>query len=330
MTGVEQRVVQAEDAGIRLDRWFRRHFPGLSHVQLEKLLRTGQVRLDGGRAKAGDRVAPGQTVRVPPLPQAKTTVARPAPGQGLLDERESRYLQSLVVYEDSALVAIAKPGGLAVQGGTRQSRHLDGLLAAHARATGQVLKLVHRLDRGTSGIMVLAKGSTAAATLAAAFRDRQAQKLYWALTDGVPKPERGRIDAHLAKIAQSARGGREAMAIVDPDDDQGLRAITDYVVLDRAGPIALVALQPLTGRTHQLRAHLAALGTPILGDRKYGGEQADKGQGFPGDLMLHAVALTLPTTHGKLLRLVAKPTGGFAEALALLGLEGSVGEDPFV
>lgn len=329
MTAVAQREVASDEAGIRLDRWFKRHFPALPHGQLERLLRTGQIRVDGGRAKAGHRLAAGQIIRVPPLaphPGAAGAASR-VPSE--LDRRDSKTLQSLVLAREDDLVVINKPAGLAVQGGTRTTAHVDRLIDAHEAVTGERLKLVHRLDRDTSGLLVLARGPAAAAALTAAFRARETRKLYWALTAGLPRPERGRIDLALAKRADSARQGREAMRAVEAESPDAQRAITDYTVLGHAGRIAWVALRPVTGRTHQLRAHMAALGTPILGDRKYGGEAALIGGALPEGLMLHARSLVLPGPSGRPRRYVAPPGPALAEALRLLGFDATGDEDPF-
>jgi 23S rRNA pseudouridine955/2504/2580 synthase len=327
MSAVEKRTVAADDDGVRLDRWFKRHFPAVPHGALEKLLRTGQVRVDGARAKANLRLVQGQEIRIPPL--ARTEAPREA-GPGLLEQRESKELQQLVIHETPELLVLNKPPGLAVQGGTGTVRHLDRMIAAHARVTGERLRLVHRLDRDTSGAILLARTATSAATLAGTFKARETEKLYWALTAGVPRPERGRIDLALAKRAVSARGGREAMVVADLEEDgDAQRAVTDYAVMDRAGPIAWVALRPITGRTHQLRAHMAALGTPILGDFKYGEERMEmSGGALPRGLMLHARRLTVPG-KGAPLSVTAPLPKPMEEAFALLGFNAKDRSDPF-
>src|SRR5690348_17922783 len=257
MSGVQTISVAEAEAELRLDRWFRRHFPDLGHGRLEKLLRTGQVRVDGKRAKAADRLAPGQRVRVPPLGAAPPRAAAPA-----LRPRDIAMLQNAVLHIDDDLIVIDKPAGLAVQGGTNTERHLDGLLDALRFDAKDRPRLVHRLDRDTSGVLVLARSAASAATLAQAFRDKRTRKIYWAAVVRLPKPRSGRIDQALAKLPGPA-GERVA-----PDEDEGKRAVTYYRTVSHAGAkIAWLALQPVTGRTHQLRAHCVTLGTPILGDR---------------------------------------------------------------
>jgi len=216
MSGVQTISVASDDGELRLDRWFKRHFPSLGHGRLEKLLRTGQVRVDGHRAKAGDRVAPGQLIRVPPLGDLSPPPPRTAPA---LRPRDKTMLERAVLHMDEDLIVIDKPPGLAVQGGTNTERHLDGMLDA-LRFGAARPRLVHRLDRDTSGVLVLARSAAAAATLARSFRDKATKKIYWAAVVGEPKPQRGRIDQPLAKLPRPA-GERVA-----PDDDDGKRAIT--------------------------------------------------------------------------------------------------------
>ena len=301
MAGVEVRAVAADEAGLRVDRWFRRHFPDVTHARLQKWLRTGQVRVDGHRTAANTRLEAGQQIRVPPH-EADAGARPPQPALApTLDPADIRAMEMRVLHRDGAVLVLDKPPGLAVQGGTGTHRHLDAMLDG-LRFGGARPRLVHRLDRDTSGVLVLARTATAAARLAAAFRSREAEKLYWALVVGVPEYEGGRIDLPLAK----RRGpGGERMEPADDDDAQ--RAVTEFAVVERAGrEAAWLALEPRTGRTHQLRAHCLALGTPILGDGKYGGAAA-----FPGGkragirLHLHARRLVLPHPEGGLLSVEA-------------------------
>lgn len=284
--------VGEDEAGLRLDRWFRRRYPRLSHGQLEKLLRTGQVRIEGRRAKASDRLASGQRVRVPPMAQRAISEAeRPAPPP--LSENDARDLRSRVLFRDEAVIVIDKPSGLAVQGGTKTPRHLDAMLEA-LRFGGERPRLVHRLDKDTSGVLVLARTARAAAALTSAFRAGAVGKLYWALVVGAPKSASGRIAHPLAKRF-GASGEHVAV------DKDGRPAATTYQVIERAGRAASwLALQPLTGRTHQLRVHCALLGTPILGDAKYGGETTFIEAAELGDqLHLHARAIRFPHPGGE-------------------------------
>jgi 23S rRNA pseudouridine955/2504/2580 synthase len=315
--------VTADEAGLRLDRWFRRHLPGLTHSRLEKLLRTGQVRVDGARARAGDRVHEGQLVRIPPLSEGvKPSQERPA-----ISAKDKRLVRALVLFRNADLIAINKPAGLAVQGGTGTKRHLDALLDGLREEGEERPRLVHRLDRDTSGVLVLARSSRAAAALAHAFRARETEKIYWALTAGIPTPLEGRIDLPLAK--GKGHKAREQMLPAE-DEEQGQRAITDYAVVGRAAPrVAFVALRPLTGRTHQIRAHLAALGTPILGDFKYGGKAACPAGGLPRGLMLHARRLSLTLPDGRTVGLSAPPPPHMLKALQFFGFEATDAEKAF-
>jgi 23S rRNA pseudouridine955/2504/2580 synthase len=322
MSGVQTISVAAGDGEIRLDRWFRRHFPSLAHSRLEKLLRTGQIRVDGRRARAGDRLAPGQLIRVPPL--GDLSVA-PLPRLALPTKRDVAMLQSAVLHMDDDLIVINKPPGLAVQGGTKTARHLDALLDALRFDARERPRLVHRLDRDTSGVLVLARSAAAATKLAAAFRGRAARKIYWAAVVGLPKPRQGRIDQPLVKLPGPA-GERVA-----PDEEEGKRAVTYYRTLSHAGDkIAWLALEPVTGRTHQLRAHCLALGTPILGDGKYGGVAAHP-SGVPNArrLHLHARALALPHPKGGTLVVVAPLPAHMKETWKFFGFDEAEERDPF-
>ena len=277
-------VDKAED-GVRLDRWFKRRWPHLNHIQLQKLTRSGQIRVDGARAKPDTRLTAGSQVRVPPLPQAP-----PPRAKGEIDPREAAYAKSLVIYEDEEVLALNKPSGLAVQGGTKTTRHIDGLLSAWGEGLERP-RLVHRLDRDTSGVLVLGKSPAAAAKLAGAFAKRRTQKIYWALVAGLPKPGEGVLELPLVK---KGVGDRELVVPAERDDPRAETAETEFVTLARAADkAAWMALWPHTGRTHQLRAHMLALGHPILGDPKY---RTEASEALSGDLklQLHARRLVLP------------------------------------
>jgi len=293
MSGIETIEVTAEDDDLRLDRWFRRHYPGLKHGRLEKLLRTGQVRVDGKRAQAGLRLAPGQRIRVPP--QAGAQESGPAKAKPDLRRADREFVRSLVIYRDDDVIALNKPPGLAVQGGTGTSRHLDAMLDALRYGKKERPRLVHRLDRDTSGVLLLARNAKVAARLGRTFQARDVRKTYWALVVGRPEPSRGRIELALEKRA-GPRGERMADA-----GRTGKRAVTIYRVLEDAGPtVAWLALWPLTGRTHQLRVHCAAIGHPIVGDGKYGGAGAFIPAVQVGRrLHLHARELVLPHPSGR-------------------------------
>ncbi|MSO89736.1 MAG: RluA family pseudouridine synthase [Rhodospirillaceae bacterium] len=324
MSGVEQRSVAEDEADLRLDRWFRRHFPDLPHGQLEKLLRTGKVRIDGKRAKANARLNAGQTIRVPPVtPPASAEPATPKKTPQVA-ARDSAWLQSLVLHRDADMIVINKPAGLAVQGGTGVTRSLDGMLDALRFGGAERPRLVHRLDRDTSGVLVLARSARVAARLSEAFRTKAVRKLYWALVVGVPRPHRGRIDLPLAKVA-----GLEGERVVE-DDEGGKRAITEYAVVDHAGKkAAWLALEPLTGRTHQLRVHCLSLGTPILGDGKYGGPQAFLSGAFSRDLHLHARAIVLPLPDGTALTVRADLPDHMRQSWEFFGFDAAGEGDTF-
>ena len=330
MSGICTLTIAADEAELRLDRWFHRHYPGLSHGRLEKLLRTGQVRVNGKRAKAALRLESGMEVRVPPLDEQTVapvaTLPRPAPQ---FSPSEIKDLQAAVLYRDEDVIALNKPSGLAVQGGTGTDKHLDAMLGALRFDAEERPRLVHRLDRDTSGVLLLARSAVAARWLAEAFRARAARKIYWALVVGVPKIRQGKIDLPLAKLP--GRGGERMIA----DEDIGKRAVTYYKVMDVAGrKAAWLAMMPVTGRTHQLRAHAMALGTPILGDGKYGGQAAyfesDSGTGKAGrQLHLHARELTIPRPAGGLLHVVAPLPPHMRQTWEFFGLNPDDRGNPF-
>jgi 23S rRNA pseudouridine955/2504/2580 synthase len=320
--------VEGDEAGLRLDRWFKRHYPALSHGHLEKLLRTGQVRIDGKRAKAGDRLEAGQAIRLPPQmnaissPQAE---ARPARTHGGADKA---FIESLVIHEDASVFVLNKPSGIASQGGSGVSRHIDGLLEGLQGNKRQRPRLVHRLDRDTSGVIVVARTIPAAAALSESLRQRDAKKTYWALTKGVPVPRRGIIKLALSK--QGEEGRDEKMHAAGPGEENSKSATTYYTVMGAAAnQYAWVALRPVTGRTHQIRAHLAHIGTPIVGDHKYGGLVA-KGLGELEDrLHLHARAIDIAHPEGGRLRVVAPLPPHMKHAWDLFGFAANDKSDPF-
>lgn len=336
MTAFRTVTVTASDAGLRLDRWFRAHFPTVGFGELQKLLRTGQVRVDGHRVKAGQRLTVGQEVRVPPQAQTTETKgknkgkpgrdsdrARRAPPP--VPEAEARTLRARVLHRDADMIVLDKPAGLAVQGGTGTRHHLDAMLDALRFGAEERPRLVHRLDRDTSGILVIARHRAAAQALTAAFRQRETRKIYLAVTVGVPRPREGKIDLALGKA-----GGRGREKMVG-DAEDARRAVTLFSVMDSAAhKAALVTLMPLTGRTHQLRAHLAAIGTPILGDGKYGGAAAFiGGLGLEKRLHLHAWRLEIPRPAGGRLTVTAPLPPHMATAVAAFGFDAGGEADPF-
>ena len=326
MTGVVQRKIKTDEEGLRLDRWFQRHYPQVTHGRLEKLLRTGQVRVDGARVKASHRVAPGETIRVPPLP--KTAAPELEKPKVTISAKDRAFIQGMVIYRDSDVIVLNKPAGLAVQGGTKTERHLDALLPALAEEGADRPRLVHRLDRDTSGVMVIAANARAAASLAQSFRHRDTRKIYWALTNGLPIPRQGKIDAALVKRATA--DGRERVRIAgEEEDDDAKSAVTLFQVQDHATTMAWVALMPMTGRTHQLRAHMAALGTPIVGDPKCGGMPTRTQGEIPNRLMLHARTLRIRHPKGHWLDISAPLPPHMAKVWDMFGFDKDVNRDPF-
>jgi 23S rRNA pseudouridine955/2504/2580 synthase len=312
MREVKTLFVGPGEEGTRLDRFFKRRWPHLNHIQLQKLLRSGQIRVDGARAKADTRLTAGAQVRVPPLPDA------PDPGdrQGL-SPRDVAFAKSLVLYEDEEVLALNKPAGLAVQGGTKTTKHVDRLLDAWGEGLERP-RLTHRLDRDTSGVLVLGKTPAAAARLSGAFARRRAHKTYWAVVFGEPKPAKGLIELPLVK---KGVGDRELVRPADPKEFGAEPADTDYVTISRAGHRATwLALRPYTGRTHQLRAHMLAIGHPILGDPKYGTPDSDElGAGLK--LQLHARRLEIPHPERGALILEAPISPELREGFARFGFD---------
>ena len=311
MTGVQTLTVAEKDDGLRLDRWFKAHFPGLSHVRLEKLLRTGQVRVNGGRVKASRRIEAGETIRIPPIEAAPApTAAAPPPRKDA-----AAFLRKITLFEDEHLLALNKPFGLAVQGGTKTREHVDGMLAALEK-DGERPRLVHRLDADTGGLLIIAKTRRAAAALAKSFQGRGVEKTYWALCAGAPQHREGTINLPIAKKMVWTRDGqREQMT--PAGDEEAKSAITDFMTLDGAGPVSFLALKPVTGRTHQLRVHCAAIGAPIVGDRKYGGPRARvEGAGEGLHLFCRSMSFPHPAT-GELMTLTAPLTGAMKASFAL-------------
>jgi 23S rRNA pseudouridine955/2504/2580 synthase len=328
MTGVETLTVDDGEADLRLDRWFKRRFPALTHGRLEKLLRTGQVRLDGKRAKSSDRVQPGQSVRVPPLKLESAPERKAAPA---VRPEDLAALKGWILHQDKSVIVLNKPAGLPVQGGTKSERNLDAILAAAADKFGGRPLLVHRLDRDTSGVLVLARNPNAARLLAEAFRGKAARKLYWALVAGKPERPHGTIDLPLAKRVGAA--GERVVALdyeedLDLDEAGARRAKSRYRTIDNAANrVTWLALEPLTGRTHQLRVHAAALGTPILGDGKYGGSGAFvRMEGIANQLHLHARRIRIPHPERGTLDVKAPPPHHFVKSLELLGLAGDAAD----
>ncbi|HUE64741.1 MAG TPA: RluA family pseudouridine synthase [Rhizomicrobium sp.] len=318
----ETRKIEAEDDGIRLDRWFRRHYPAVTHGLLEKLLRKCEVRVDGKRAKSADRVIAGQAVRLPP----QVIHAKDERPQKPKPDKPMGSLSDRILYMDKQVIVLDKPAGLASQGGSGLTRHVDGMLDSLKYEKSTRPKLVHRLDRDTSGVLLVARTAQAASGLAQSLALRDTSKVYWALTRGVPKQKHGVIKAALAK--EGSRGNNERMTV--SEDEDAKFAITEYAVMETAGQeFAWIAARPITGRTHQIRVHLASLGTPIVGDFKYGGADA-RGKGDISDkLHLHARSIDIGRPDGGRLQVTAPLPPHMLESWQLLGFDPDDRRDPF-
>ena len=354
MSGVQRLKVGPDEGDQRLDRWFRRRFPHISQGRIEKMCRKGEIRLDGARVRASSRIAPGQEIRIPPLPEPPAQPGR-QPGReaagagrgaaGAISEADARMIREAVLWRDDQLIVLNKPPGLPSQGGSGQgARHVDALAEALKYGFKEKPRLVHRLDKDTSGILLLARTARAARRLSESLRTRDARKIYWAAVAGVPRPSMGTIRYALVK-APGGRGAGERMLCVHPREARATpgarRATTDYAVLAAlARRAAWVALAPITGRTHQLRAHMAEIGHPIVGDGKYGGaSQSNPGDGWGAQLggeisrklHLHARYLRIPhPVSGKPLSFRAPLPEHMARSWALFGWDGAeVPDDPF-
>lgn len=336
-TGVQTLKVEPDEAGMRLDRWFKRRFPGLALSHLAKIARKGEVRVDGKRVDTSARLEEGQSVRVPPL----TLDAPAAPAVKRANPEDAEAIRRMTLFEDKHVLVLNKPYGLAVQGGSGTKRHIDGMLAALADEKGARPVLVHRLDRDTSGVLLIAKNRKMAADLGEIFRSRKAQKIYWALVEGVPKPAQGRISLYLAKgpgmgqerasrldnervsragarhrpEAKRAQSDIEKMRVARHGEEDAQHSLTYYAIVDKIAPkCAWLSMKPLTGRTHQLRAHAEAIGHPIFGDPKYGRDdhrRRDAMHVMPEALerKLHLLARRLVLPH---------PAGGVIDVTAPL------------
>ena len=343
MSRVQTITVGPGDGDQRLDRWFRSHFPQVPQGRIEKVGRKGEIRVDGARVKASTRIEVGQDIRVPPLPDAPAPEPKQKPKVG---DDDARMMRDAVIWKDDHIIAINKPPGLATQGGSKTPRHVDGLSEALRFGLDEKPRLVHRLDKDTSGVLLLARTRQVAADLTAAIRHKETRKIYWALVAGVPTPYLGEIRFGLVKAGGHGKGGEgEKMRAVHPrevDSTPGAkRAHTLYATLYRvAGRASWVAMEPVTGRTHQLRAHMAEIGHPIIGDGKYGGSgQENMGDGWGAQLggiisrKLHLHARTMAFLHPvtkKQVVIHAPLPDHMADTWTTLGWEPSYAdEDPF-
>ncbi len=322
---VRSFTVTTDDDGIRLDRWCARHLTGVTYALVARWARTGQLRIDAARAKPGDRVSAGQMIRIPPedadaQDTAKRNAKAPKPHR-ILSDAETAFANALVIHRDAHAIAINKPPGLATQGGTKTSEHVDGLLDALQEDLPSRPKLVHRLDKDTSGVLLLARTARAATHYGKGFLGRSARKTYWAIVVGVPNISQGEIDLPLAK--QPGTGGEKMMV----DEAEGQSAKTRYRVIDRAGNrAAWVELMPFTGRTHQLRVHMAAIGFPIVGDGKYGGKEAFLTGVISRKMHLHARRLRIDGPDGQKLDITADLPDHFSDTLQQMGFDVAAGD----
>ena len=330
MAGIEHRQVDADEAGMRLDRWFKVHYPGLGFGQLQKLLRSGQVRVDGGRAKTDLRVQPGQTVRIPPMGvDGKEKTSGPIAGRDLKHSPDGELLSRMLIHEDDKVFVLNKPAGIAVQGGSGLTRHIDKMLEAWTSKKGEKPRLVHRLDRDTSGVLVVARTRGAAQKLTAAFRERDTKKTYWALVKGVPRKRDDKVSTWLVKEA-TPDGDR--MRIAKHGEDGADHAVSYYRIVEQAGQdFAWLEMEPYTGRTHQLRVHALHIGHPILGDPKY--FDTDVNWKFPGGvqnrLHLHDRHIDIPHPSGGRLKVTAPLSPHMVQTWNLFGFDQQTADEGY-
>lgn len=307
MSGVELVKIKSVDDGMRLNRWFMKYYPKLSLGHLQKLLRTKQIKVDGKKVETSYKLATGEEMRVPPLHLDDLEERK----DNVISKKDAEFIISMVIYKDSNILVLNKPSGIAVQGGTNTSFHIDGMLEALEFELEEKPKLVHRIDKDTSGLLVLARNRTYADLLTSAFRDHQLPKTYLALVKGAPKQKSGKIDAPLEKSGEKV--------VINQD---GKSAITTYEVLDELGDkFALLAASPLTGRTHQIRAHLESIGVPIVGDDKYFGRERQRFTNLSDKLHLHAYKIDLSALYNKPMVISAPLPQHFRQSLDSLGLQ---------
>ena len=325
MSGVQTILVSADEQGMRVDRFLEARFPGLSFSHIQRVIRKGELRVNGRRAKAQQRLASGQAVRIPPLQLDQCAPRSPA---GATESKNRDFLKSIRLYEDADALVLNKPMGLAVQGGSGTTRHLDGMLEVLREANGQRPRLVHRLDKDTAGCLLIAKTRFAAAALGKVFRSRSARKIYWALVAGVPKPRQGRVSTFLAK---ESREDDSVMRIARHGEEGATHAVTYYAVVDTAARrLAWLSLKPVTGRTHQLRAHMAHIGHSIVGDPKYFlKENWELPGGMQNRLHLLARRLLVPHPRGGTIDVSAPLPPHMAQSWNLLGFD-ATRYDPIV
>jgi 23S rRNA pseudouridine955/2504/2580 synthase len=305
---------------MRLDRWFKAHYPGLGFGPLQKLLRSGQIRVDGGRVKSDTRLQPGQQVRIPPVGVDRAD-GGPVTARTMRNQDDGDVLAKMTLYEDKKVIVLDKPAGLAVQGGSGITRSVDSMLEALRSQKGEKPRLVHRLDRDTSGVLVVARTRLAAMKLAEAFRHRETKKTYWALVKGVPPKREDRISTWLVK-EQTIDGDR--MRVAEHGEKGADHAVSFYRIVEQAAQtLSWLEMEPYTGRTHQLRVHATHIGCPILGDPKY--FEADQNWDFPGGMQkrlhLHARRIIIPHPDGGKIDVTAPLSPHMKQSWNLLGFE---------
>jgi 23S rRNA pseudouridine955/2504/2580 synthase len=317
--GVQSVIVTADETGMRVDRFLEARFPGLSFSHIQRIIRKGELRVNGKRAQPKQRLESGQAVRIPPLRLDQSATKKVG---SAADVKTREFLKSITLYEDADVLVLDKPMGLAVQGGSGTTRHLDGMLDALRSADGQRPRLVHRLDKDTAGCLLVAKTRFAASALARIFRSRSARKIYWALVAGVPKPRQGRISTFLAK---EEREDASFMRVARHGEEGASHAVTYYAVVDTAArQLAWLSLKPVTGRTHQLRAHMAHIGHPIVGDPKYfSKENWELPGGMQNRLHLLARRIVVPHPRGGNVDVTAPLPPHMRQSWSLLGLDAS-------
>ena len=320
MSKVRHITVTEDDDGQRLDRWLKKNMGDTPYSLVQKLIRKGQLRVDGKRAKGDTKLKAGQDVRIPPVQEKPEGEAR------VLKEKDIEFIKSLVIYDDGDVIALNKPAGLSVQGGSKIKFHIDGMLDGLTNKTGVRPRLVHRLDKDTSGVLLLARSSKVAKELGNMFKGRDIKKIYWALVAPTPEKHEGTIRAALIK---SGGANKERMTV---DNKEGKKAVTEYAVIEHAmEQAAFVAFWPRTGRTHQIRVHAELLGSPILGDEKYGAEhEAIAGVDTASRLHLHAQRIICqhPTRKGTL-DIQAPLPPELKKSWKALGFSSSHKSDPF-
>ena len=317
MKAVKSKEIEDEDDGLRLDRWFKIHFPELSFGQLQKLIRTGQIRVDGSRVKSSSRLVAGQRVRIPPFKSQsiEATAKQTRPQKISKNDREA--LEQMTLFEDKDVLVLNKSAGLSVQGGSGITRHIDGMLASISGRGGVQPRLVHRLDRDTSGVLVVAKTRKAAVSLTKSFRARDTCKIYWALVKGVPTQKQGRISNYIKRL------DNEIMCVTKHGDPDAQHALTFYHLVETVGnELSWVTLRPITGRTHQLRIQLKTLGNPIIGDPKYM-DTAERSllAGMQNKLHLHARRIVIPHPRSGVIDISALLPAHMLQSWNLLGLD---------